>query len=215
MASATSRASVERTVERTDERWIGELFCRDEAAVADLRSYLRRGLHKVMAGRGVSESDVDDFVQEATVRVLDNLPGFRGESRFTTWAMAVAVRVALAALRRRRHLERREQTDPKVFEHAAATAAVAWDPTLPEAIRELFAELHRAIHADLTERQRAAVLGELAEVPSDVLAQRLGLTRNALYKLHHDARKKLRRAMTEAGFTPEQVRQTLAPATQE
>ncbi len=36
---------------------------------------------------------VDDSAHEAVLRILDNLDSFRGESKFTTWAMmAVAVK---------------------------------------------------------------------------------------------------------------------------
>jgi RNA polymerase sigma-70 factor (ECF subfamily) len=37
------------------------------------------------------------------------------------------------------------------------------------------------------------------EVPTDVLAERLGTTRGAIYKTLHDARAKLRRALEESG----------------
>jgi RNA polymerase sigma-70 factor (ECF subfamily) len=37
-------------------------------------------------------------------------------------------------------------------------------------------------------------------VPIDVLAERLGSTRGALYKSLHDARQKLRTHLAEAGF---------------
>ena len=44
------------------------------------------------------------------------------------------------------------------------------------------------------------VLALLVEgVPIDVLADRLGSTRNALYKTLHDARRRLRAALTESG----------------
>jgi RNA polymerase sigma-70 factor, ECF subfamily len=39
----------------------------------------------------------------------------------------------------------------------------------------------------------------LNDVPLDVLAERLGTTRGALYKTLHDARRKLRRHLEEAG----------------
>jgi RNA polymerase sigma-70 factor (ECF subfamily) len=39
----------------------------------------------------------------------------------------------------------------------------------------------------------------LEEVPIDVLAERLDSTRGAIYKILHDARTKLRRAMASAG----------------
>jgi len=40
----------------------------------------------------------------------------------------------------------------------------------------------------------------LEGVPIDVLAERLGSNRNALYKMLHDARRRLREHVAEAGF---------------
>jgi RNA polymerase sigma-70 factor (ECF subfamily) len=60
--------------------------------------------------------------------------------------------------------------------------------------------LLRAIREELTERQRlvfqAAILDD---VPIDVLAERLASSRGAIYKILHDARGKLRRAMVREG----------------
>jgi RNA polymerase sigma-70 factor, ECF subfamily len=39
----------------------------------------------------------------------------------------------------------------------------------------------------------------MEDVPSDVLAERLGTSRGAIYKTLHDARAKLRQALIEAG----------------
>jgi RNA polymerase sigma-70 factor (ECF subfamily) len=39
----------------------------------------------------------------------------------------------------------------------------------------------------------------MQQVPTDVLAERLGTTRGAIYKTLHDARAKLRRALEESG----------------
>lgn len=75
-------------------------------------------------------------------------------------------------------------------------------------------ELKRAIDERLTDRQRAAAMGELAGVPSEELAQRFGMNRNALYKLHHDARKKLLAALGEAGFDAEDVRSAFEEASE-
>src|SRR4051794_19177497 len=72
-----------------------------DAALADLRGVLLRGLRRALSGRaGADEALIEDLAQEATLRVLDRLDGYRGESRFTTWAVTVAVRVALTELRR-------------------------------------------------------------------------------------------------------------------
>ena len=42
----------------------------------------------------------------------------------------------------------------------------------------------------------------LNDVPIDVLAERLGTTRGALYKTLHDARRRLRRALADRGMEP-------------
>ena len=53
---------------------------------------------------------------------------------------------------------------------------------------------------DLTPHQRRVVLALLVEeVPIDVLADRLGSTRNALYKTLHEARRRLRAALIDSG----------------
>src|SRR4029077_16968300 len=65
----------------------------------------------------------------------------------------------------------------------------------------LLAAIQEGIETVLTPRQRTVLVAlALNGVPIDVLAQRLGSTRGALYKTVHDARRKLRTHLTEAGF---------------
>ena len=72
-------------------------------ALADLRELLLRGLAKSFQARGaVQQAFVEDIVQQALVQILDRLDQFQGRSRLTTWAMAIAVRLAISALRRTR-----------------------------------------------------------------------------------------------------------------
>ena len=88
-------------IERTNQEWLDALRGpgRDEA-LADLRAFLVRGLGYALAGRpGVDDSLLEDFAQEALLKILAGLDSFRGESRFTTWAQKIAVRVALTELR--------------------------------------------------------------------------------------------------------------------
>src|SRR5262249_57563833 len=74
-----------------------------EAAVSDLWAALLRGLRRALSHRaGADDGLLEDVVQDALVRILERLPQFEGRSRFLTWAMAVAVRVAMSELRRRR-----------------------------------------------------------------------------------------------------------------
>lgn len=57
------------------------------------------------------------------------------------------------------------------------------------------------INEELSERQRSALVALTVEgAPMDVVADRLGTNRNALYKLLHDARKRLRLRLEARGY---------------
>jgi RNA polymerase sigma-70 factor (ECF subfamily) len=185
------------------------------ASAAALHGYLARGLRKALAGYRLRDGDIEDFTQDAIIRVFEKLDSFRGDSRFTTWAMAVAVRVALTALRARGYRERLHDADIDVMEIAAGRTPSWEDPTRSLERRSLRRAMHVAIRDELTERQRFAVAAELEGVPSGEIAARLGINRNALYKLHHDARKKLRAAIREAGYSDDDVRRELAKESEE
>jgi len=67
---------------------------------------------------------------------------------------------------------------------------------------ELRAAIERSIAEDLTPRQRAIFTAVvLQEVPIDVVAERLGSTRGAVYKMVHDARRKLRAHLAARGWS--------------
>ncbi len=199
-------------VQRTNSEWLYDLRSvgrsRREAAVKELAEYLRAGLAKSFAGQtGVYESDLDDFTQDAILRILTALDSYRGDSRFTTWAMSVGLRTAYTTLRKRRsaHVSLADIEDVvDLSEFISQPRPVGADRGGER--NYLLAALRRAIDEQLTRRQRTAILAELRGVSSERLAELLGTNRNALYKLYHDARKKLRRALNEAGFSDADVR---------
>ncbi len=201
---------------RTNAEWLADLSSIGhpvrERAVEELVAYLRSGLAKAFAGQsGVHEADMDDFTQDAIVRILGALDSFRGDSLFTTWAMAVGLRVAYTTLRKRRSAHVSLE-DLEGFEAQAAVSTLTPRPVRADRQTErndLLAALRRAIDEQLTRRQRTAILAELRGVSSERLAELLGTNRNALYKLYHDARKSLRRALNDAGFSDEDVRREL------
>jgi RNA polymerase sigma-70 factor (ECF subfamily) len=159
-----------------------------------------------LGGRSdVGAGDLDDFTQDAMVRVLDRLETFRGDAKFTTWAMAIAIRTSLSALRRRRFAT----TPLEAVEHDAPASGTA-DASASGARAELLAALRKAIAEALTPRQRQVLLSELDGVPQVVLADRLSATPGAIYKTAHDARKKLKAALIRAGFDGDAVKEILA-----
>lgn len=194
------------TEQRTNSAWLedlGSLGLAREKALADLTAYLRAGLLRSLGSDdNVQPSDVEDFVQDAVVRILGALDSFRGECRFTTWAMTIALRVAYTELRKRRFAD---VSLEEIDGYGSSLSPSAWQSTSVTddnaEKRDLLDTLQRAILEELTERQRTVILAELQGVASQRVAELLGSNRNAVYKVYHDSRKKLQAALVEAGFT--------------
>ena len=199
-------------MDRANEEWLRGLQGpeRDEA-LGRLRAVLLRGLRGALSGyERVTAADLEDFVQEALLKILANLASFEGRSRFTTWAHKVAVRVALTELRRRRWRDVSVDDLVSRYDDGDFTPAVLADPTAsPDQItarQMLLDTIVSLIDEELTVRQRQAMISVvLAGMPLQVVADRMGTNRNALYKLLHDARRRLKRRMADRGLTPDGV----------
>ena len=197
--------------DRTNQEWLEALRGpeRDEALV-DLRAILVRGLGYAMSSRpAVTEADIQDFVHDALIKILAALNSFRGESRFTTWAQKITVHVALTELRRRRWRDVSLE-DVSGFPDSDFIPQTLADPTAgPEqqAIQNtLLRSVRRAIAEDLTEKQRQALVAAVIHgMPLEEIARRMGTNRNALYKLLHDARKRLKRQLLAEGLSLQEI----------
>jgi RNA polymerase sigma-70 factor (ECF subfamily) len=198
---------------RTNEEWLADLQGRDpEVAIEDLREIVLRGLRAALSTRIRRDLDfvVEDFVQDALLKILDNLPSFRGESKFTTWALKIAIHVAYTELRRRRWQDVSLQELMLGQDGSEFTPAILTDPDPgPEnaASRTSMMDfVAKMIDEELTERQRTAVVAIMINgMPISEAARRMDTNRNALYKLVHDARQRLQKKMTENGISPDEV----------
>jgi RNA polymerase sigma-70 factor (ECF subfamily) len=199
---------------RTNEDWLHDLRSENQdQAIEDLRHILKRGLIYALSSKIKTdlEPQVDDFVQDAILRILDKMDTFRGESKFTTWAQKVAVRVAFTEMRRQRWKDISIE-DLMPEDSGDFTPLVLSDPSPdPEkrATQSLLLEMiEEMLHTGLTERQRTALLAIMhGGMPLDEVARKMDTNRNALYKLLHDARKQMRGKLIEKGLTPQEVLQ--------
>ncbi len=194
---------------RDNDEWVRSLADDGpvgEAAQRDLRLVLVGGLRRILASRGIAEDLCEDFAHEALVRVREGLADFRGESRFTSWALAIATRIAFDELRHRRWKD-------VSFEAVTADARglLAFEPSA-DASREkvllrerVLTALRDVIENELTDKQRRALVAELNGMPQADIAAALGMTRNALYKLSHDARKRVKFHLESAGLGVDEV----------
>jgi len=202
--------------QRTNEEWLAELRGPErDKAIEDLRAVIVRGLKVTFAGRvrGLDET-AEDFAQDALIRVLNNLDSFRGESRFTTWAQRIAVRVAYTELRRRRWRDVSLQEVIERHEGSGREPDALTDrglsPERETASKMMVEALQSFITEELTERQREAMVAVMFEgMPLEEAARRMETNRNALYKLLHDARKKLKKRLEAEGLSPQEVLEAL------
>jgi RNA polymerase sigma-70 factor, ECF subfamily len=181
-----------------------------EAAVAELRKGLLGAVRAYLTKHYVIQGSLrpeetqhlaEDCAQEAILTIQAKLDAFRGESQFMTWAFSIAVRVVLGELRRRRW---RQATIERAQLGQALPAWPIEDPGPERSLqqREAWALLVRLIDTALTPRQRSALVAHAFQgMPLDLVAEWLGTNRNNLYKLIHDARKRLKQALLAQGIT--------------
>jgi RNA polymerase sigma-70 factor, ECF subfamily len=199
-----------------DEDWIAGLTGSGrerEDALRRLHALLLRGarfqVSRMSAMRAVvGAAQVEDIItlaaDEAMVAVLSKLTTFEGRSRFTTWAYKFAVLQAAVELRRHAWSRREVPLDaaPPLIEPRPSPDQYAEGAELAAAVRD-------AVDRVLTPHQRRIALALIVdEVPIDVLAERLGTNRNALYKTLHDARTRLRAHLVLEGYLTPNTRST-------
>jgi RNA polymerase sigma-70 factor, ECF subfamily len=204
MSVASVAAPVEPHAALDDESraWLADLRSSGTAhddAVERLHDLLLRAARFEVARRRptlphLRGNELDDIALEAAddalMSVLARLDDFRGLSRFTTWVYKFGLYEAAAKLRRRAWQGREIPLEPEswgMFE----TASSGPQETLEQS--ELLEAVKDGIETALTPHQRRVLVALAVNgVPIDVLAERLGTTRGALYKTLHDARRKLR-----------------------
>ena len=188
-------------------RWLSALRATGaerDRAIEELHALLLRAARFETPRRAgmLSARDRDDLAlqaaDDALMHVLDKLDTFEGRSRFTTWAYKFAIYEAGVKARRRSWQDREVTLEAEAWsllpDGDGGPAAVAEE-------RELLRALEDGIRTALTAHQRNVLVAlAITGVPIDVLAERLGTTRGALYKTLHDARRKLRGHLTNQGL---------------
>jgi len=203
---------------RTNELWLKDLNTKGElreSALADLHQIIMGGLPYVLS-KWLSANDprfnalAEEVTQDTLMRVLDRLDTFEGRSQFTTWVHKIAVRIALTELRRKRWenvsfeqlVEGEEFSPPKdlMVDHQASSPEHHFEGA------DMLERIQRIMAEELTDKQRQSMIAiAIKGMPLEEVACRMGSNRNALYKLMHDTRLKLKRRLAEEGLTPADV----------
>jgi RNA polymerase sigma-70 factor, ECF subfamily len=208
---------------KTNEEWLRALRTggsEQEEALKDLRERLIHGMRAYLAedrgyksGRGSEDARqiVEDCAQEALLIIKRKIDTFRGESRFTTWATTIAIRRLLSELRRRQwhELSIEESAIGHDLPDRPIEPLQSGNPEMAFQQDEVWSLLKQIVETDLTSRQRFVLIASAFQgMPLDLIAAKLGTNRDNVYKILHDARKKLKVCLTKRRITLEEILQT-------
>ncbi len=203
---------------RTNLKWLNDLNAAgtvQEAAIADLRDILLRASLYFFSRNlgdfgGLSRDEIlqraEDCAQDALIGVLKHLSDFRGDSKFTTWAYKFAINNALMAARRERWKgvsldELADTGDNSLIEWVMRDKSEKIAPEQSALQDEVRGIIRNMIQEELTDKQRQVLHWMVFnEVPMDEVVRQMGSNRNSVYKLLHDARRKLKSGLQARGF---------------
>ena len=203
---------------RTNDEWLQDLNANgelQEAAIADLRELLLRAALYFFSRNlgdfgGLNRDEIlqraEDCAQDALIALMNHLKDFRGDSKFTTWAYKFAINIALMAARRERWKgvsldELSLSNEGSFFKWALQDQSDGIAPDQSALQNEARETVQDVIEHDLTDKQRSVLLMMVFnDVPIDEVVRHLGANRNAIYKLLHDARRKIKSGLQARGF---------------
>lgn len=193
--------------------WIESLRSqRDPEVQARLHELLLRAARAEVSRRAgrlrVSGPELDDLAHQAAhdamLAILRKLETFRGESRFTTWAYKFVIFEVSGKVTRHFWAKADEPLDTAAQERLPDR--FGFTPEQAAQSADLLDAVRRAVEEELSEHQREVFLALVLDgVPAEVLADRLGTNRNALYKTMFDARRKIRAFLVAHGYVDESV----------
>lgn len=205
-------------MQRDNHSWLTDLRGggdQRDLALLDLREQMVRVLPKLISKYLSPNSEhfdafVEDVIQDTLLRVLDRFETFEGRSKFTTWVYKIAIHIALSELRLKKwkefSLDKLEEGQDPDSMPSEIFASEDPDPEEKLERKNAIMLVQKIIQEELTPRQRSIMMAiNVNGVPLDVVAERTGTNRNALYKMMHDARLKLKRRLEREGHPPEDI----------
>jgi RNA polymerase sigma-70 factor, ECF subfamily len=201
----------ERELDAESADWLHRLSAREGAqrqrAERELHARLVRialaEVSRRSASTPVNGPELTDVAHQAAddamLAILAKLTGFRGESRFTTWAYRFVILEVSSKLGR--HYWRNPPVTLDAAQWERLPDRLGIDPEQHAESAGILAEVRRVVEDELTAHQRRVFVAVVVDgIPLDALAARMNLQRNTIYKVIFDARRKIRRALAANGY---------------
>jgi RNA polymerase sigma-70 factor (ECF subfamily) len=191
--AVTSQAGIDEAVlvaqaKDGDTRAFGDLVRRYEGKIFRLANHITQ-----------NREDAEDVLQETFMKAYEHLEQFKGDSKFYTWIVRIAVNQALMKLRRRKtdkSVSLDEQID--TGEDTVVREIAAWgeDPEQQFSREELGEILDGAIESLEPPYRSVFVLRDVDDLSTEETAEALGLSVPAVKSRLLRARLQLREKLT-------------------
>ncbi len=143
-------------------------------------------IHKVCSIYCDNEADRQDLFQEILAQLWKSYPGFRKESKFTTWMYRVALNIAITSFKK----TKRQPDTAGLSIDSLQLAQDEYDPTMDQQMRHLY----RAV-AKLSGVEKSIILLYLENKSYEEIAEITGITQNYVRVKMNRIKHKLKKDM--------------------
>lgn len=172
----------------------------DDRAFTELVNYYAPKVYRTARHILNNDEDAEDVLQEAFLKAYANLDNFKGESKFYTWIVRIAVNEALMKIRKRK-TARTESLDQQIDtgEDMVMREVAVWDnPETNYSREEIQGILDTAIQSLKPDFRTVFVLRDVEDLSTEETATALNLSIPAVKSRLLRARLQLREKLTKA-----------------
>ena len=148
-------------------------------------------LYKVCRLYCFTEADRQDLFQEIVIQLWKSYPGFRGDSKFSTWLYRIALNTAISDLRK----QGRRPSTTSTSEIPPSLPDMTWPGEEEQRLQQLYAAIAR-----LSDVEKALVMLYLEDKSYEEMEEIMGINQNNLRVKMNRIREKLRKMTKEATY---------------
>jgi len=148
-------------------------------------------LYKVCRLYCFTEADRQDLFQEIVIQLWKSYPGFRGDSKFSTWLYRIALNTAISDLRK----QGRRPSTTSTSEIPPSLPDMTWPGEEEQQLQQLYAAIAR-----LSDVEKALVMLYLEDKSYEEMEEIMGINQNNLRVKMNRIREKLRKMTKEATY---------------
>jgi RNA polymerase sigma-70 factor, ECF subfamily len=168
---------------RNEECLVAQFKAGDSSAFEEIVTRFKDKVRRLGVNMTRNHEDAEDIVQDTFLKCLLHLPDFRGECRFSTWLMRIAINEGLMKLRKRRSIKETPADDWMGDDGTTLLLEIPdWRPNAQKVYErlELKEILYDAVYCLPLSFQRVIILRDVEGYSTRETAEMLSLTIGAV-----------------------------------